>query len=375
LLEVLSVLILQGFEPTKERNHIPMPEILNQLLNQPQNRCIMADKGERLNNVLARLKKANGKNWWHLIVDWGDGNFRAIMFAELAKQLAASDPQTVFEPLAHFDIPLARTVENRNFDAQATLKLARQQPNGFVIIVQNGVPLGLVLAAGTRSASDGFNIMNYYVANVTDNFMISDNGQEVEQASPDIETDGGTYIKGNVNVQHGDFVGRDKTDQVIVFGEATIIYQGQPATKPAGSIEEAIRLDVAAPESAMVNAIFYLAVAVRQPGSPHLAIDDLTQITSTDGSIIHSDSDEVIRYRIEVQESIWFEVTPRYQILKLRPRQNSHPCFFQLIPHKSGQCNLVVTAFQEDESLAAQTRINVRVEVPVQSAPSSGQTE
>jgi hypothetical protein len=356
-------------------DHVAMPEMLNELLNQPQNRHLIAHKDEGLNNVLAQLKKVNGKNWWHLIVDWGDGKFRAIMFAELAEQLAVSGPNKVFESLASFDIPLARTIDKYSLSANTALRLARQQPDGLVIITQDGIPIGLIYAGGTRLASDGFTVMNYYVANVTDSNIITGNDNKVEHTNQKVGTDGGMYVEGNVNVKNGDFVGRDKTDQVIVFGEATIIYQGEPATKLANSIEEAIRLDVAVPESAMLNATFYLAVAVRQPDSPHLVIDDLTQITSTDGSIIHSDSDEVVRYRIEVQEGTWFEVTPRHQILKLRPRQNSHPCFFQITPHQSGRRSLVVTAFQEDESLAAQTRINVLIEVPVQSTQSSGQTE
>jgi hypothetical protein len=344
-----------------------MLEISNDLLNNPKNRFLIAHKDESLNNVLARLIAANGKDWWHLIIDWGNGEFRAVMFAELAKQLTVADPNKVFEQLTDFNLPLAKTVDKYSLGTSAALKLARQQPNGLIVVTHNGAPIGLIFTGGTRSADDGFTIMNYYVANVTNISEVKGKSNIAkEDHFKDIDT-AGAYVEGNVNTD-GDFVGRDKMDYSIKIDNLTI-YQsgtGKPATKPVASIiEEAIRLDVAAPESALLGETFYLAVAVRQPDSLPLDIKDL-QTDSVDGVIFYTEDDKVIRYRIEVQGA-GFEVAPPHQILKLRPEQNSIPCFFQITSRQSGQRSLTVTASQDDESLAAQTRINILIEIPVQS--------
>src|SRR4029077_13425279 len=88
-----------------------MPEIRDDRLTLPHNRCLIAHKDERLNDVLAWLQKAQGQNWWHLIVEWGDGEFRAITFGELAQQLANAPRGKVLEPLANFDLPAAKAVD------------------------------------------------------------------------------------------------------------------------------------------------------------------------------------------------------------------------------------------------------------------------
>ena len=58
-------------------------------------------------------------------------------------------------------------------------------------------------------------------------------------------------------------------------------------------------------------------------------------------------------------------VQPPHYILKLRPRGNSAPCWFQITPHRPGKQSIVVTAYQQDDALAAQTRLSIEVQVPV----------
>jgi hypothetical protein len=182
-------------------------------------------------------------------------------------------------------------------------------------------------------------------------------------------------VSGESGVAIGD--GAQAIVNKVVDGENVridqlIIYQGDDATSPASGptrptpslIEEAIRLDVAVPSAALLNEPFDLAVAVRQPGAPKLAIEDLTEVVSSDGSVFRTEEAEVIRYRIEVTGS-GCEIEPESYALKLRPRANSRPCFFSVTPRRPGVRSLFVNAYQEDESLAASTRIRIEVRVAV----------
>ena len=180
---------------------------------------------------------------------------------------------------------------------------------------------------------------------------------------------------------HGDKIGGDKniTGGPVGLSAGTVrvarmtIYQGSNPVSSQGSrsaeqltplIEEPIRLDVAVPDSIVLDEPFDLAVAVRQPESPPLSIEDLEQVRSGSGKIFRAEKDEIIRYRIELAGS-GFVFVPSYFVLKLRPREDSSPRFFQVTALRPGKRSLVVNAFQEDESLAAQTRIRIEVTVPV----------
>jgi len=170
-----------------------MPEIHDEALKASHNRCLIARKDERLSAVLARLQVARGQDWWHLIVDWGNDEFRAITFAGLAKQLAKAPGNKVLEPLSHFDLPAAIAVDKFSRGTAAAEDLARQQPNDLVVVTQKGRPIGLLWVGNTRSTrsvEDGPSIADYYVNR--------------------INTGGGAYIEGSVHTGGGDFVGRDK---------------------------------------------------------------------------------------------------------------------------------------------------------------------
>jgi hypothetical protein len=177
---------------------------------------------------------------------------------------------------------------------------------------------------------------------------------------------------GDVSGEAGVAIG-DGAQAIVTNIERLIIYQGDDAassadgpTGPASSlIEEAIRLDVAAPPTAVLNEPFDLAVAVRQPDAPSLSIADLTEVVSSPGSVFRTEEAEIVKYRIEVTGSEC-EVEPESYTLKLRPRANSRPCFFSITPRRPGVRSLFVNAYQEDESLAASTRIRIEVRVAVQ---------
>lgn len=59
--------------------------------------------------------------------------------------------------------------------------------------------------------------------------------------------------------------------------------------------------------------------------------------------------------------------TPFFCRVPLRPKQDSRPYFFQVTSHCPGNRSIIVNAFQEDESLAAQTQVQLEITVPVES--------
>ena len=161
---------------------------------------------------------------------------------------------------------------------------------------------------------------------------------------------------------------------VNITGPITFI-QGSagtpPSTGPAAgvhdrTVEEKVRLDVALPKSVVVDEPFDLVIAVRQPGAPALAIADLDQVVSGEGSIFRSEEHDVVRYRVEVS-GVGFEVTPKSYLIELRPGANSRPVAVQVTSSKTGKRSLLVNAYQEDGALAAQTRLTIEVVVAVAS--------
>src|SRR3954465_7829054 len=118
-------------------------------LNVPSNRCLIARKYETLNSVLARLMTAGGQNWWHLVVEWGGGECRAIRFAELALQVQLQ-PDKVLSPLSAFALPAAATIDRFSMDTRDALDRMRTEPFRMLVVTDNGRPVG-VLAQTLRS--------------------------------------------------------------------------------------------------------------------------------------------------------------------------------------------------------------------------------
>lgn len=137
-----------------------------------------------------------------------------------------------------------------------------------------------------------------------------------------------------------------------------------PPPKPALKREE-IRLDVVTPETAVVNEPFDMAVAIRQPDSPALVVEDLPKLTSTRGDVYRADDQDLIKYRVEVEVDDC-EVKPaRYDFILAKGR-DSIVQYFQLTPKRAGTLSIVVNAYQADSAvLAASTRVRLKAGVAV----------
>ena len=80
--------------------------------------------------------------------------------------------------------------------------------------------------------------------------------------------------------------------------------------------------------------------------------------------MFRDDDDAVVVYRVEVTGA-GFDVAPPHYVFRLRAGQSSDPIAFQVTPLKPGKRSLFVNAYQQDNALAAQTRLSIEVKVAV----------
>lgn len=134
-----------------------------------------------------------------------------------------------------------------------------------------------------------------------------------------------------------------------------------PAKKP--DIEEKIRVDAAAPAQVVVGQIFDLAVAIRQPDSPVLVFDDLSQRYSSEGTTFRSEPVEVVKYRIAISAPSCEFYGPSEYVLLLKPHRDSEVVFFQLSAKQPGRTSILVQAYQEGDNLAGMTRVQLNAQI------------
>jgi hypothetical protein len=139
--------------------------------------------------------------------------------------------------------------------------------------------------------------------------------------------------------------------------------QPEPSSTAKPEIEERIRVDVAAPERVQVDEVFDLAVAIRRPESPILAVDDLFKTVSAPGKTFRSEPGEIIRYRVTVSAPNCVIYGPSEYVFLLQPAQDSESFFFQLAAKKAGRISILIQAYQEGDIIAAQTRVKIEAYV------------
>jgi hypothetical protein len=135
--------------------------------------------------------------------------------------------------------------------------------------------------------------------------------------------------------------------------------------QPPSLQREEIRLDVVTPETAVVDEPFDMAVAIRQPASPALSIEDLPKLTSTAGEVYRAVGQDLIKYRVEVAVDEC-EVKPARYDFRLAKGRDSIVQYFQLTPKRAGNLSIIVNAYQADSAvLAATTRVRLKAGVAV----------
>jgi hypothetical protein len=134
-----------------------------------------------------------------------------------------------------------------------------------------------------------------------------------------------------------------------------------PAPKPSGSSREAqpapqlthLRLDVAVPPQVPVRRAFTVAVSVRQPSSPMLVEADLPMTRSGDAQVSLPSDQPFVRLRIAVSAADCEIKGDANRLFRLYGGQDSPAFYFSLIPNVTGQIDIVVELYQEDDLLGS----------------------
>jgi hypothetical protein len=136
--------------------------------------------------------------------------------------------------------------------------------------------------------------------------------------------------------------------------------QPAPRDPDADLIKEDLRLDVRAPQRVVIEEPFDLQVQIKLPQSPPIAAAASTQVASADGSVFRREESEVINYRI-VPSGDGFRFDPASIKLKLYPKTESPVVTFEGVASKTGQRKLRLNAYQDDDTLAAQTALTLEI--------------
>ncbi len=124
-----------------------MAEIDRALLAEEQNKWIGAERAEPVRAVLQRVGSRPG---WHVIVAWGDGQYRAIGVRDLMAQEAADAPGKTMGECALLIVPVR---ERTALGTGAALAVARRSPSQMVVVTEGGRPIGLIFVGATLSGA------------------------------------------------------------------------------------------------------------------------------------------------------------------------------------------------------------------------------
>jgi len=143
------------------------------------------------------------------------------------------------------------------------------------------------------------------------------------------------------------------------------IYNPAARDPDTGLLKEILRLDVGAPHAVTVDEPFDLRVQVKLPGSMPMAATHGEQVTSAGGSVFRRDEAEVVRYRI-VPGGQGFSFDPPMLKIPLAPNSESQAVVFEAVSSKAGARKLRVLAYQDDDTLVAQTLLTLEVSIATQ---------
>lgn len=124
-----------------------------------------------------------------------------------------------------------------------------------------------------------------------------------------------------------------------------------PPPPPPGPEETivALRLDAALPERVTVGRAFDLAVAVKRPGSPQLAPDDLARRESADFGAVWPTGAAFIRLRVQISAPECLIHGGDSRDVRLPAGADGPPVYFQLTPQRAGPLSVIITVYQETD--------------------------
>ncbi len=122
-----------------------------------------------------------------------------------------------------------------------------------------------------------------------------------------------------------------------------------PPPPPPDETIVPLRLDAALPERVVVGRAFDLAVAIKQPGSPQLAPDDLARRESADFGAVWPSGATFIRLRIQISAPDCLVHGGDSRDVRLPAGADGPPVYFQLTPQKAGPLSVIITIYQETD--------------------------
>ena len=308
---------------------------------------ILADETDTVRAVRGRVREA-GKAWTYVVVHRGDGRYAVFRLSELIALLqkisASVSVQLLEMPLVEapglLDASTHEAIQADGMSLERAKEKARRTPGKRLVLVSDGQVVG-VLADDKRSAA--INVAWLYAPPLSTASTAASGGSRAKPPPPADDHDA-----------------RESEP-----GSDTPGSRAKPTLPADDLVEEAIQLDVAMPPAAEVGKSFDLAVRISPPDTKPLTEDGLTNVASQPGRIFRAGGQTLVRYRVHVSTPDC-DVQPDHQDFLLRAGQVSNVLFFQLTPNREGELSIVVTAQQEDESVAASTRVRLVVGLTAQ---------
>jgi len=126
--------------------------ISDEALNDPKNSFVAVTADATVGQAVAALQALGGQPWWHLVVKRDDGSWGITrfndLFAALQRMAAASEVRLG----GRKDLAAVQTIERDAMETRAAQLLARKNSAGVLIVLAQGVPIG-ILAENVRRAA------------------------------------------------------------------------------------------------------------------------------------------------------------------------------------------------------------------------------
>ena len=135
------------------------------LLNEPINRCLVAWPERQLGDVLLELLYRGGEDWWHLVVDLGEGRFAAIQFNKLSPLAQSEGIEFFHRPLGSLVgvcIPEVLVVEQSAIGTQAAKDLADDSPGRVLVVTQAGSFLNILYRGEAGGEAAGTSLLSLF---------------------------------------------------------------------------------------------------------------------------------------------------------------------------------------------------------------------
>jgi len=128
--------------------------ISDEALQKEKNHFI-AVKGEAtVGQAVAAFKAMEAEPWWHLIVQMKDGSWAVSRFRDLAAPLRGVAGAAEIHLNDLENLTPVTAVEHDSIDAAVAQSQARKSTAGLLILTENGLPVG-ILVAGTKRGGGG----------------------------------------------------------------------------------------------------------------------------------------------------------------------------------------------------------------------------